>query len=83
MPLEDGGELVLVHGSPVDPADAISQDMSDEEMMALVGDDPADIVVCGMSHVPFDRQVVADLRIGHRPHGFATTGIDTDRSVTH
>jgi len=57
IPLEDGGELLLVHGSPADPAEAMSHDMSDEELDALLGDDPADLVVCGMSHVPFDRTV--------------------------
>lgn len=62
MNLEDGGELVLVHGSPMDPSEAISFDMSDEEVLALIGDDPADIVVCGMSHVPFDR-TVSDVRV--------------------
>jgi predicted phosphodiesterase len=35
----------------------MSHDMSDEELSALIGDDPADLVVCGMSHVPFDRTV--------------------------
>ena len=25
--------------------------------MALVGDDPADVIVCGGTHVPFDRTV--------------------------
>jgi len=63
VPLEDGGELLLVHGSPVDPAEAITQDMDDEEMLALVGDDPADVVVCGMSHVPFHRVIGDDLQI--------------------
>jgi len=61
-PLEDGGELVLVHGSPADPLESISQDMSDEEISALIGDDPADLVICGGSHVPFDR-VVAGVRV--------------------
>jgi predicted phosphodiesterase len=51
-----------VHGSPSDPSEASTPDMSDEELLALVGDDPADVVVCGMSHVPFDR-TVADVRI--------------------
>jgi predicted phosphodiesterase len=55
--LEDGGELLLVHGSPTDPAEALTHDMSDEEINALLGDDPADVVVCGASHVPFDRTV--------------------------
>lgn len=62
VPLEDGRELLLVHGSPHDPAEGMSHDMSDEELLALVGDDPADVVVCGMTHVPFDR-TVADVRI--------------------
>jgi predicted phosphodiesterase len=62
VPLEDGGELVLVHGSPSDPSEALTFDMSDEEINALLGDDPADVVVCGMSHVPFDR-MIADVRV--------------------
>jgi predicted phosphodiesterase len=57
VPLEDGGELLLVHGSPADPAEPLTHDMSDEEINALLGDDPADVVVCGASHVPFDRMI--------------------------
>ncbi len=57
LPLEDGGELLLVHGAPADPAEEITHDMTDDEVNALLGDDPADVVVCGMSHVPFDRMV--------------------------
>src|SRR6516225_9636046 len=57
IPLEDGGELLLVHGSPADPAEPLTHDMSDDEVNALLGDDPADVVVCGASHVPFDRMV--------------------------
>jgi predicted phosphodiesterase len=57
VPLEDGGELVLVHGSPLHHDEALSFDMSDEEMDALLGDDCGDVVVCGMSHTPFDRMI--------------------------
>ena len=57
IPLEDGTELLLVHGSPIDPGEALTHDMSDDEINALVGADPADVVVCGASHVPFDRTV--------------------------
>lgn len=57
LSLEDGGELLLVHGSPLDPAEALTHDMSDSEINAMIGDDPADVVVCGASHVPFDRMV--------------------------
>jgi predicted phosphodiesterase len=57
VPLEDGGALLLVHGSPADPAEELTHDMTDDEINALLGDDPADVVVCGSSHVPFDRMV--------------------------
>jgi predicted phosphodiesterase len=55
--------------------------MSDEEVGALLGDDPADIVVCGGSHVPFDR-MVAGVRIinvgsvGEAPAGSAGSHAD-------
>jgi len=58
MPLPDGRELLLVHGSPADPTTPITHDMTDDEVRRLLGDDPADIVVCGGSHVPFDRTVM-------------------------
>lgn len=57
LPLPGGGELLLVHGSPVDPLEPISHDMTDEEIASLLGDEPADVIVCGGSHVPFDRMV--------------------------
>jgi predicted phosphodiesterase len=57
IPLEDGGELLLVHGSPADPAEELTDDMTDSEINALISDDPADVVVCGMSHVPFVREL--------------------------
>lgn len=62
LPLESGHEMIVVHGSPADASEPFTFDQSDEEMMALVGDDPADIIVCGGSHSPFQRQV-GDLRI--------------------
>jgi predicted phosphodiesterase len=62
LPLEDGGELLLVHGSPADPAEAITHDMTDDEVNALLGDDAADVVVCGASHLPFDR-IVGGVRV--------------------
>lgn len=76
IPLEDGGELLLVHGSPTDPAEAMTFDKTDEELDALLGDDPADVVVCGMSHVPFHRMIddvhiVNVGSIGEAPDGLA------------
>ncbi|MBI2394841.1 MAG: metallophosphoesterase family protein [Deltaproteobacteria bacterium] len=57
MTLEDGRELLLVHGSPEDPTEPITHDLDDDEILALIGDDPADVIVCGMAHTPFVREV--------------------------
>jgi predicted phosphodiesterase len=62
LSLESGHNLLVVHGSPADPSEPLTFDMSDDEIIALLGDEPADIVVCGGSHVPFEREV-ADVRI--------------------
>ncbi|HEX3777122.1 MAG TPA: metallophosphoesterase family protein [Polyangiaceae bacterium] len=62
LPIESGHTLLVVHGSPLDPSEPFSIEMSDEELIALLGDEPGDLIVCGGSHVPFDRSV-ADVRI--------------------
>lgn len=62
LPLESGQEAIVVHGSPIDPTEAMCPDMEDAELRALMGSDPADLVVCGASHVPFFR-MVDDVRI--------------------
>ena len=48
--------------------------MSDDEMRSLLADDPADIIVCGGSHVPFQRvleevHVVNVGSVGAAPEG--------------
>ncbi len=62
LPIESGHTLLVVHGSPADPTEPFDISMSDDDMIALLGDEPGDIIVCGGSHVPFDR-TVADVRI--------------------
>ena len=62
LPIESGHTLLVVHGSPADPTEPFDVNMSEDEMIALLGDEPGDIIVCGGSHVPFDR-TVADVRI--------------------
>jgi predicted phosphodiesterase len=57
IPLVDGREVLMIHGSPADDQREISHDLSDEEILDLVDDDPADIIVCGSTHVPFQRSV--------------------------
>ncbi len=62
LPIESGHTLLVVHGSPLDPSEPFTAEMSDDEMIALLGDEPGDLIICGGSHVPFDR-TVADVRI--------------------
>jgi len=62
LPIESGHTLLAVHGSPLDPSEPFTAEMSDDELIALLGDEPGDLIVCGGSHVPFDR-TVADVRI--------------------
>jgi predicted phosphodiesterase len=57
LPLESGHEMVIVHGSPADPTVPITHDMTDDEVVALLGTDPCDLVICGGDHVPFQRQI--------------------------
>jgi len=57
IPLIDGREVLMVHGSPADNSREISHDLDDEEILRLLDDDPADIIVCGATHVPFQRTI--------------------------
>lgn len=56
-PLDGGRELLLVHGSPLDPLEPMTYEMDDATIAHMLGDDPADVVLCGGSHVPFNRVV--------------------------
>lgn len=91
LPIESGHTLVVVHGSPGDPSEPFTLEMSDDEVLALLGDEPGDIIVCGGSHVPFDR-AVADVRIvsvgsvgeapgGRHAHAALVTTLPTGVSV--
>ena len=79
LPLESGHTMLVVHGSPADPSEPLTFDMSEDEIISLLGDEPADIVVCGGSHVAFEREV-ADVRIvnvgsvGESPEGGVAHG---------
>lgn len=74
IPMMDGTEILLVHGSPADSTTELTPDLTDEEMERLLDDDPADIIVCGGSHVPFQRalpehRVVNVGSVGEAPEG--------------
>lgn len=62
IPIDGGRQLALVHGSPRDPSEPITHELGDDEIAALLGPEPADIIVCGGSHVPFDR-TIGDVRV--------------------
>lgn len=74
VPMIDGGELLLVHGSPKDAFEPIGHELDDEELRAMLEDDPADIVVCGGTHVPYARrleevQIINVGSVGSAPEG--------------
>ncbi len=60
--LENGDELGIVHGSPADPTEPFTPEMDGDELYRLVGGDTARLIVCGGSHVAFERQL-DDVRI--------------------
>lgn len=85
QPLVGGRQLVLVHGCPLDPTEPLSHEMDDATLAFMLGEEPADLVLCGGSHVPFDRVVarriegeVVETRVinlgsvGEAPRGEAT-----------
>lgn len=62
LPLESGHTMLVVHGCPADPSESLSRDMSEEELVAGLGDEPGDLVICGSSHEQFEG-TVADVHI--------------------
>lgn len=66
IPMIDGREILMVHGVPGDPNQEITHDMEDDEILSLISDEVADIIVCGASHVPFQAQIgeIAVVNVG-------------------
>jgi predicted phosphodiesterase len=62
LPLESGHTMLIVHGSPRDPTESLSRDMSEEELVRALGDEAGDLIICGSSHEQFQGEV-ADVRI--------------------
>lgn len=70
----NGDEWLVVHGSPRDPDEAMTHDLDDDELLAMLGDESARLVVCGSSHVPFERtvddvKIVGVGSVGESPEG--------------
>lgn len=88
IPVENADEILLIHGSPVDLTESFSPEMSDDEMNALVGDDMADIIVCGGSHIHFERRlpdvhIVGVGSVGEHPGGVASAALLETSSIGH
>jgi putative phosphoesterase len=56
------GEILFIHGSPRSDEEAIRFDTNDSEIIEMIKDTKEDIIVCGHTHIQFDR-LVADKRI--------------------
>lgn len=74
LPIETGEELLLVHGCPRDPTEALTEDMTDDEIVERLRPSAAEWIVCGASHVPFQRtldhvHVVNVGSVGEAPNG--------------
>lgn len=72
--LRDGRELSLWHGSPADPLQPLTLDLSDEELSALLGTEGSDLVISGGAGVFFERtvgetKVVGLGSVGRAPRG--------------
>ena len=61
--LDWGGVRVrLVHGSPVSDTDYVYPSITARGLLAKLGTDAPDVLVCGHSHIPFTRRV-AGIRV--------------------
>ncbi len=87
LPLESGHTMLVVHGSPADPSEALTRDMEEDELVARLGDEAGDLIICGASHESFVRDV-ADVKIvsvgsvGEAPGGGYAEGAIVDSAQT-
>lgn len=62
--LEIGGrKLLMVHGSPGSAKESVLPETPDPELVDLLGNDGADILVMGHTHLPFTREIEGKLLI--------------------
>jgi putative phosphoesterase len=62
LTIEGLGEVVFVHGSPRSDEEAIRRDTPDGEIVQMINSVEEDIIVCGHTHIQFERKVL-DKRI--------------------
>lgn len=78
IPLESGHEMVITHGSPADATISMTPDLTDDDICDLLGNDPAELIICGGDHVPFQR-ILDDVRIV----GVGSVGESPTKGVAH
>jgi predicted phosphodiesterase len=83
LPLLDGSEALFVHGSPAAHDVEIGHDLDDDELLSLLGDDPADVVFCSGAHVPFQRDLPGVRLVGVGSVGEALGVAASGRRVAH
>lgn len=56
-PQDNSAELLVVHANPVDVNRHLSPNLSDRELLEIIGDEPARTIAFGHLHVAYTRQV--------------------------
>lgn len=62
LSIEGIGDVLFVHGSPRSDEEAIRVDTPDQEILEMLRDTEEKIIVCGHTHIQFDR-MVGDKRV--------------------
>ncbi len=57
--LESNQRILMVHGSPASPNEHLGPDTPDDRLQILGSNTKADIVLCGHSHIPFERRIAS------------------------
>jgi diadenosine tetraphosphatase ApaH/serine/threonine PP2A family protein phosphatase len=51
------GKVLFCHGTPQNPNDVFTRLTSDDKLVSIIGKTDADVLVCGHTHVQFDRMI--------------------------
>jgi putative phosphoesterase len=57
IPIEGLGNVLLCHATPNNPHDIFTRVTPEESAQSLIGDLDADVMVCGHTHMQFDRRI--------------------------
>jgi predicted phosphodiesterase len=63
LDIEGVGRTLFCHAIPTDDEPIFTHVTSDDDVADLLGDLAADVVVCGHTHIQFDRRLANDLRV--------------------